>query len=337
MGKKTIVAVLATARDGVRLPAGGGPFPLAIHARPRLRDAVEVRFAAIPGDATVVYDAEVIACGNVPADVLAAATKLKWISFWASGLDKRLTPEMRARNLLITNAAGIHGPNIAEHIIAFMLTFVRRFITYAHAQRAHEWVHHEEPSEELTDRTLGIVGLGAVGRELAVRARSFGMQVIATKRDVGSGGDVVDELFTPSQLPTLLARSDHVAITVPYTKETHHLLDEKMLACMKPTAYLYNTSRGAIVDERALITALREGQLRGAGLDVFETEPLPADSPFWDMPNVIVTPHASGFTPYYFTRAAEQFADNLERYLDGQPLQNVYDWNLGYARAERGS
>jgi phosphoglycerate dehydrogenase-like enzyme len=302
-----------------------------------LRDAVDVRFATVPGDPTAVRDTEVIACGNVPADVLAAAAKLKWISFWASGLDGRLSPEMKARNLLVTNAAGIHGPNIAEHIIGYMLIFTRRFATYARAQQAHQWVHHEEPSEELTDQTLGIVGLGATGRELAVRARSFGMQLLATKRDVGTGGDVVDELFTPSQVATLVSRADHVAITAPYTKETHRLFDEKLLALMKPTAYLYNTSRGTIIDEAALIAALRGGRLRGAGLDVFEKEPLPPDSPLWDMPNVIVTPHASGFTPYYFPRAAELFADNLERYLDGRPLQNVYDWTLGYSRAGRAS
>jgi D-2-hydroxyacid dehydrogenase (NADP+) len=334
---KTLITVLATGRDGVRLPVGGGPFPAAIDARPRLRDAVEVRSASVPGDITAVHDAEVIACGNVPADVLAAAPKLKWISFWASGLDGRLSPDMRARGLLVTNAAGIHGPNIAEHIIGYMLVFTRRLDTYARAQQAHRWAHNEEPTEELTDQTLGIVGLGATGRALAVRARSFGMQILATKRDVGSGGDVVDELFTPSQIGTLVRRSDHIAITAPYTKETHRLFDEKLLATMKPTAYLYNTSRGAIVDEAALITLLREGRLRGAGLDVFETEPLPTDSPLWDMPNVIVTPHASGFTPYYFPRAAELFADNLERYLDGRALENLYDWTLGYSRAPRTS
>jgi phosphoglycerate dehydrogenase-like enzyme len=329
---KTIVTILATGRDGVRLPAGGGPFPRAIAARERLRDAVEVRFASVPGDTSAVRDTEIIACGNVPAEVLAAAPKLKWISFWASGLDGRLTPDMKTRGLLVTNAAGIHGPNIAEHIIGYMLMFTRRFGTYARAQHAHTWVHHEEPAEELSGQTLGIVGLGATGRALAVRARSFGMQVLATKRDIGSGGDVVDELFTPSQLATLVRRSDHVAITAPYTEETHRLFDEQMLASMKPTAYLYNTSRGTIVDEAALITVLREGRLRGAGMDVFETEPLPSDSPLWDMPNVIVTPHAAGFTPYYFPRASELFADNLERYLDGRPLENLYDWNLGYSR-----
>jgi len=334
---KTIVTVLATARDGVRLAAASDQFPQAIEARPRLRHAVELRFATLPGDITAVHDTEIIACGNVPADVLAAAPKLKWVSFWASGLDGKLSPEMKARGLLVTTAAGIHGPAIAEHIIGYMLIFTRRFTTYAHAQQAHRWVHHEQPSEELTGQTLGIVGLGATGRALALRARSFGMQVLATKRDVSHGGDVVDELFAPSQLATLVARSDHVAVTAPYTTATHRLFDETILACMKPTAYLYNTSRGAIVDEAALIAALRGGRLRGAGLDVVETEPLAADSPLWDMPNVIVTPHVAGFTPYYFPRAAQLFAENLERFIDGRPLENLYDWALGYGRALRPS
>ena len=327
---KTVVVVLASPRDGVRLPAEGAPFRRAIDANPRLREAVEVRSAESTGDLTPVEEAEVIECGNLSAEVLAAAPRLKWVSFWASGLDRRMPPELAARQVLVTNAAGIHAPNIAEHVMAYMLHFTRRFETYAQAQQAHKWVHHEEPSEELLGQTLGIVGLGATGGALAVRARSFGMRVLATKRDGRNAEGLVDAVFPPREIGTVLEQADHVAITVPYTKDTHHLFDAAMLARMKPTAYLYNTSRGALVDEAALIAVLRAGRLRGAGLDVFEKEPLPADSPFWDMPNVIVTPHAAGFTPYYFARAATLFADNLVRFLDGQPLRNRFDRVRGY-------
>jgi D-2-hydroxyacid dehydrogenase (NADP+) len=327
---RTVIAVvLATPRDGVQL-RGATPFADAIAARSTLRNRIELRSAQATGDLTAVHDAEVMMCGHLPTDVLMVAPRLKWVSFWASGLDRRVTPEIESRHLILTNASGIHGPNIAEHVMGCMLIFTRRFGTYADAQRQHRWVHHEEPSDELTGQTLGIVGLGAVGRALAVRAHSFDMRVLATRRRETSGAEGVDEVLPPDELARLVAAADHLAITVPYTRETHHLLDAAMLARMKPSAYLYNTARGAVVDEAALIAALRGGRLRGAGLDVFETEPLSAESPLWDLPNVIVTPHVAGLTPHYFTRAATLFADNLERYLDGRALLNIYDPTRGY-------
>ncbi len=331
---KVIVVVLAGPRDGVQLRGRADVFRQAIDGRPRLREAVEMRSADAAGDVTAMHDAEVVVCGHLPGDVLAVAPGLRWVSFWASGLDGRLTPEIRARGLIVTNAAGVHGPNIAEHVLGCMLTFTRRLGTYARAQAAHRWVHHEEPSEELTGQTLVIAGLGAVGRALAVRARAFGMRVLATKRDVdgdaAAGEAAVDELHPPRAFPDLAAVADHLAITVPHTPETHHLVGEALLARMKATAYVYNTSRGGVIDEAALVRALAAGRLRGAALDVFETEPLPAESPLWDLPNVIVTPHVAGFTPHYFTRAATLFADNLERYLGGQPLANRFDPVRGY-------
>jgi len=323
--------VLAGPKDGVQLRDRAAVFRDAISAHPAIRDRVVVHAAVATGDLTPLHDAEIIVCGTLTPEALAAAPHLRWVSFWASGLDQKVRPDILARDLIITNAAGIHGPNIAEHIMAYMLVFTRRFPTYAAAQRDHRWIHDLEATEELTGQTLGIVGLGAVGHALAVRARPFGMRVVATKRDPGSDGtSAVDVVYAPGDLPRLLSESDHVAITVPYTRETHHLLDAAMLARMRPGAYLYNTARGAVVDEQALIEGLRSGRIRGAGLDVFEQEPLPPDSPLWDMPSVIVTPHVAGFTPYYFTRAATLFADNVERYLSGRPLANRYDAARGY-------
>ena len=205
---------------------------------------------------------------------------------------------------------------------------------YMRAQMTREWAHDQVVSfEELTGKTLGIVGLGRVGEALAVRAGSFGMRVIATKRDVSTRHDqsiIPDALFRPEQLPEMLSESDHVSITLPYTRETDHLFDQYMLAHMKASAYLYNVSRGKIIDEQALVSALEKGKLSGAGLDVFETEPLPADSPLWEMENVIITPHVAGFTPHYFARAAALLADNLERFIEGRPLNNLYDPRRGY-------
>jgi len=233
---------------------------------------------------------------------------------------------------MVTSASGVHGPNIAEQVMGYMLMFARKMPVFIRAQIKAEWLHDNKGFEELTGKTLGIAGFGHIAQTLAARARGFGMRILATRREL-SGDDasgLADALYASKDLPLMLAESDHVCIAVPYTKDTHHLFDAPMLGKMKPTAYLYNISRGKVVDERALIAALQAKQLRGAGLDVFETEPLPADSPLWSMENVIITPHVAGFTPYYFDRAAALLADNLERYLEGSPLRNLYDSARGY-------
>ncbi len=306
----------------------------AIQSHPSLRDRAQLIFAKGAEAVRAIEDAEILVCVKASAELLAAAAKLRWVSFWSAGLDKTITPEIEARDLLITNASGVHGPNIAEHVLAWMVMFTRRMPTFLRAQEAREWKHGQAASmEELTGKTLGIAGFGRIGEALAVRARAFGMRIVASKRDTTSRYDqsiVSDVLYPSAQLPQMLAECDHACIAIPYTRETHHLFDKAMLAHMKPGAFLYNISRGGLVDEPALVAALREGKLGGAGLDVFETEPLPTDSPLWGMENVIITPHVAGLTPHYFTRAAALFAENLERYLAGEPLHNLYDAKRGY-------
>jgi phosphoglycerate dehydrogenase-like enzyme len=191
------------------------------------------------------------------------------------------------------------------------------------------------PAAELSGQTLGIVGLGRIGEALVVRARAFGMRIVAVKRDPASRYDgstdaQPDALYGLDGLSDLMRESDHVCIALPYTPQTHHLINAELIAAMKPTAYLYNIARGAIIDESALIAALREGVIAGAGLDVFEEEPLPQSSELWGMQNVIITPHVAGLTPYYFDRFAKLFADNLRRYLRGERLNNLYDPDRGY-------
>jgi len=283
---------------------------------------------------TAIEDAEVVVCGKLPPELLSAAPRLRWISFWSAGLDKAVTPEMEERHLLLTNASGVHGPNIAEQVLAWMLMFSRRMPVLFRAQLGHEWkAARDVPPDELTGQTLGIAGFGRIGEALAVRARAFGMRIVASKRDTTKrydGSIEPDALYATDRLPEMLAESDHVCVAIPLAPNTHHLFNKTLIAHMKPGAYFYNISRGKLVDESALIEALQEGRLAGAGLDVFETEPLPADSPLWAMENVIITPHVAGLTPHYFTRAAALFADNLERYLAGEPLQNLYDAKRGY-------
>jgi D-2-hydroxyacid dehydrogenase (NADP+) len=306
----------------------------AVESRPSLRDRVQLVFAKSSEALGVIEGAEVVVCAKLPPELLPAAGRLRWISFWSAGLDKAITPEMEERHLLLTNASGVHGPNIAEQVLAWMLMFSRRMPELYGAQLARVWKSAREvPPDELTGRTLGIAGFGRIGEALAVRARAFDMRIVASKRDTTRRYDASvapDALYSADQLPEMLAESDHVCVAIPLTANTHHLFDKDLIAHMKPGAYFYNVSRGKLVDETALIAALREGRLAGAGLDVFETEPLPADSPLWGMDNVIITPHVAGLTPYYFTRAAALFADNMERYLAGEPLENLYDAKRGY-------
>lgn len=330
--KRTVVLVLLPPDDH-----DSTAFRDAFENDPELRDRVELRVAAGDAAREGIADVEVVVCGGIRPELLDAATNLRWISFWSAGLDGKITPQIQARNLLITNASGVHGPNIAEHVLAFMLMFIREMPRHFRAQMAGQWLRNGNTqrvgAQELSGQTLGIVGLGRIGEALTVRAKAFGMRVVATKRDVHAryAAEVVpDALYPQEELPRLLAESDHVCIALPYTPETHHLFNAETLAHMKPTATLYNIARGRIVDENALIAALQNGRIAGAGLDVFEEEPLPYDSPLWKMENVILTPHVAGLTPHYFARVAALFTENLKRYLRGQHLNNLYDPQRGY-------
>lgn len=301
-----------------------------------LRDRVELHFGK--GEELDAYlpHAEIVTCGNLSPEQIAASPKLRWISFWSAGMDGKVTAQMRDRGLLLTNASGVHGANIAEHVLCFMLMFTRRMDVHLRSQLAGRWERglpaNKAGADELTEQTLGIVGLGRIGEALANRARAFGMRVIAVKRNPAVRYDSghIDALYGLNDLPRLLGESDHICVALPYTPQTDHLFNAEMLAHCKAGAYFYNIARGKIVDEAALIDALKSGRLSGAGLDVFEKEPLPAESPLWKLPNVLITPHVAGITPHYFARAAGLFVDNLKRYINSQPLDNVYDAARGY-------
>jgi phosphoglycerate dehydrogenase-like enzyme len=331
---KTVVLAALDPED-----ADAAPFQEAIENDPELRERIELRFASGEAIRGAIADARVVTCGNLSPEHLDAAPELRWISFWSAGMDGKATPQLMARNLLLTNASGVHAPNIAEHILMYMLMFTRGMPHYFRSQMAgtwrREWTSRSGAgtADELAGQTLCVAGLGRIGEALTARAKACEMRVVAVKRDPQARYEaeiVPDALYPPEALPRLLAESDHVCITLPYTPETHHLFDAALLAHMTPRAYLYNIARGKIIDEAALIAALRSGKLAGAGLDVFETEPLPADSPLWKMENVLITPHVSGVTPHYFRRIAALFAANLRRFLKGEPLRNLYDAARGY-------
>jgi phosphoglycerate dehydrogenase-like enzyme len=278
---------------------------------------------------------------------LSRAPDLKWVQLHSAGVDHLLDHPLMKSDILLTTTSGIHATPIAEYVFASILAFNRRVPQMLTYQSRHEWPQGRWnlfARPELRDRTLGIIGYGSIGREVGRIARCFGMRVVATKRSVsqmrdvgyavqGTGdrkGALLDEAFPPERLSDMLGLCDYVVVTVPLTPETRKLIGEAGLRAMKPSAYLVNISRGETVDEAALIRALQEGWIAGAGLDVFEEEPLPSDSPLYDLENVILSPHVSGFTLRYDERASDLFAENLRRYLTGEPLLNLVDKERGY-------
>jgi len=277
----------------------------------------------------VLPEAQVLFTIRLPDDLLRKAPRLRWIHFATAGVERAAEAGLFNSPIILTTSSGIHAVSIGEHVMGCLIMFAHRFLGALRQQRDHIWKRYE--NAELRDKTLGIVGYGHIGQEVARLALAFGMKVIATKARVSPDletGQV--ELLPATRLGDLLARSDYVVIAVPLTPETERLLGERELRAMKPTAILVNVSRGRVIDEAALIRALQEGWIAGAALDVFEKEPLPPDSPLWDMENVIVTPHIAGSHERYNERATALFCENLRRYLAGQPLLNLVDKKRGY-------
>jgi phosphoglycerate dehydrogenase-like enzyme len=250
---------------------------------------------------------------------------VEWIQVVGAGFD-HLQPVERD-DLLITNCAGVLSAFMAETVLGAMLMLNVGFPRYMEQQRARHW--QEQPWTALAGKTALVIGLGQIGCRVAIHARHLGMHVIGMRARGGAIPEV-DELVTREQLPVALARADVICLHVPFTEETHNLLDANAFASMKRGALLVNTARGGVVDEDALLEALRDGTVGAAHCDVFESEPLPKDSPLWDAPNLVITPHMADTVSDYGVRFAAFFADNLERWLEGEPLHNVVDPKRGY-------
>jgi len=272
-------------------------------------------------------DAEVI-FGHFDKESFLAAEKLKWIQVGSAGVDNYLFPELVDSEVVLTTASGIHRIQISEMILAMMLAFVKRLDKFVQFKLEARW--KRLPTEELAGKTIGILGLGNIGMETAWKAKCFGMRVLALDKMPLRAPTYVDKILGLKDLDLLLRESDYLVVAVPLTKETYHMIGEKELRLMKPTAYIINIARGAVIDNKALIKALKEGWIAGAGLDVFEEEPLPKDSEFWKLDNVIITPHISGSTPRYNERAVMVFRENMKRYLEGRPLINIVDKKAGF-------
>ena len=317
-----------------RLYRGGRPvwWVYAEERRPaeETEEEATVNLAAILAEAEVLFTSTVI-----PPDIAARAPKLRWVQITAAGVEGLLDSELVRSGITLTTASGIHAVPIGEYVMGVMLAFAKGLPAAMRAQAERTWRPYL--AEELYGKTVGILGLGAIGGYTAKLAKADGMRVLAIRRSVRrraagqkAGIADVDELLPPSDLPYLLSQADYVVIAVPLTPESRGLIGERELRTMRPTARLINISRGAVVDEAALVRALKEGWIAGAALDVFQQEPLPPESELWGMDNVILTPHISGGTPVYMERAVALFCDNLRRYLAGEPLRNAVDLQRGY-------
>lgn len=274
---------------------------------------------------------------------------LRWVQVDSAGINLLQGTQLWESGVTITSANGVHAIQIAEHVFAVLLALghqlplAQRFQMSAHWADAKELEIFQKP-QELAGMTLGIAGYGAIGRQVARLAQAFGMRVLATKRadrpanfdgwtPTGTGdpdGTIPERFYPLEELHAMLSACDAVVLALPLTKATQHIIGTEALAAMRPHALLVNIARGGLIDQNALIMAMREQRLGGAALDVTDPEPLPTESPLWKMDNVLITPHIAGFSRLYNDRVVELFSENLNRYLKGEPLLNTVQRNLGY-------
>ena len=264
--------------------------------------------------------------GRITPELLARAKKLRWIQTPMAGLEHYMFPALAESDVMLSNMRGIYSDNIADHVMGYILMFARGFHIFLRRQLERNWAKGV-PVLHLADTTLGVIGLGGIGSAVAKRGAAAEMHVIVTNAVEIEKPDFVDALWGIDRLDNLLAESDFVVSCVPHTPETFKLINTDQLKRMKKTGYLINISRGVVVDLAALTAALQAGEIAGAGLDVFETEPLPVDHPLWDMENVIITPHTAGAGPHTAERRIEVVTANLRRFVAGEPVRNVVDKN----------
>lgn len=282
-----------------------------------------------------IRDAEVFVGWSLRVEQVAAAKRLRWVHSTAAAVHQLLSPELLAGDVVLTNATQVHGPVVAEHALALILALAKRIPSAVKLQQRGVWgqaaMWEERPRpREFAGATLGAIGLGSIGGELVRLARGIGMKVVAAREHPEKGTGGADAVYGPEQLEQVLGQSNYVVLAAPLTEKSRGLMNAERLAQMKPEAFLINVSRGALVDEAALAAALEKHTIAGAALDVFATEPLPAESPLWRLENLLITPHTAAVTERLWERHYELFADNLRRYLAGQPLRGVVDKARGY-------
>ena len=262
-------------------------------------------------------------------DVFTMCHDVRWVHSRSAGLDSMLFPELVASKVPLTNGSGVFSLSLGEFALAAILYFAKDFRRMIRNQVAGVWEQFDV--EEIAGQTVGIVGYGDIGRAVAARVHPMGMKVLAIKRHPPQSPDpLIDQFYPPESLLEMLARCDYVVVALPLTPETHHLLSDREFAAMKPTAVVINVGRGPVIDEAAIVRALTAKRIKGAGLDVFEQEPLPPGDPMYALENVLLSPHTADHTAERLNQAMRFFIEQDRRFSNGEPLQNVVNKNLGY-------
>lgn len=283
-----------------------------------------------------IADAEIVFTGEIKPEQLAVARKLRWIHSPAAAIHQFLFSEFVASDVTLTNAREVHGMVVAEQVIAMILALAKRIPQDVRFQLKRQWGQEilwtgNACPREIAGATLGLVGFGSIGRNTAVLAHALGMNVIVVREHPeGARPEFIRDVLPSSQLDQLLARSDYVVLSPPVTPATKGMIGREQLARMKPDGYLINVGRGPLVDEAALVEALRARKIAGAALDVFDEEPLPESSPLWDLENLLITPHTAGMTEKLWERHYALFSENVRRFLDAKPLLGLVDKSRGY-------
>jgi len=280
-------------------------------------------------------DADIFIGYSIRAHQLVWAQQLKWIHSTAAGVAQLTYPALRDSGILVTNASGVHSVPIAEHVIGMLLALARRFPDALRQQLQRHWAQQEiwdsKPRPgELRGATLLLIGLGAVGKEIAKRAQAFGMRIEAVTRSGGGDASLASKIYPATELDTALAQADYAVVAAPETPATHQLLGPRQFAAMKASAYLINVARGSLIDESALASALERRQIAGAAIDVAAEEPLPRESPLWRLDNILITPHLAAASEHLWQRQTDLLLRNLERWFRGEELINRVDFARGY-------
>jgi len=302
------------------------------------RDFPEMRIIHLPDYEQLpqeISDTDVLIGWAIKPQHFAGAHTLKWIHSPAAAVHQLMFPELIASNVIVTNSGDVHGPVVAEHAIALLLALAKRLPQSMRYQAKKQWAQEilweQQPRpREVSGATVVVVGMGSIGREFTSRAKALGMKVLAVREKPEKGLGGADAVYGPSQLESVLSQADYVLLCIPVTPATTMMINRDRLGRMRPDSYLINVGRGSLVDEDALVEAIQNGMIAGAALDVFNEEPLPARSPFWNLENVLITPHTAAVTDRLWERHYQLICENLNRFLESRPLLNLIDKRRGY-------
>jgi phosphoglycerate dehydrogenase-like enzyme len=282
-----------------------------------------------------IADTDVFIGLSLRPEQFAAAKRLCWIHSPAAAVHQLMYPELIKSSVALTNSTGVHGPVVAEHAITLLLALAKRLPQAMQYQAKHEWSQNQlwqgsPRPREVADSTVLVIGMGSIGREFAARAKALGMRILAIRENPAKGLDGADAVYGSAQIDDVLPQADYVLLCTPVTPATTGIMNAARMSKMKPDAYLINVARGPLIDEAALLDTLQHRRIAGAALDVFNQEPLPADSPFWSLDNILITPHTAAVTDRLWERHYRLIVDNMKRFLAGERLLNEVDKTRGY-------